>query len=215
MRWLALALAVGCTDMPRPKSNPLAPWHMWGSSQQMTVEAPAGTGAGSILNANSVQLFRINYKRPETWSFWLSAELMGGNVSDVDIQVITEFNLIVGAGRTVFDTQGTFGTDAGFATFRWLVVAGVSPGQPPRKKWTTQFETPTLDEVTGASTRKPIEWVPAQDLQCRARSALILTGATAVDNQVLLNVTSWAAPRAHVRPEWFDGEYTGAEKGGT
>lgn len=202
--------------MPRmPAVSPLHPWHMWGSAQTITINAAAGSGAGSYLFPKATQLYRINYKRPETWSFWFSAQLVGGNISDVNMQVIAEFNLMLGVGRTAFKTEGLFGTDAGFCEFRWSVIAGVQPGNPPRKKWTTRFNTPALDEVTGSTTQEKIDWLPAQDLQCEARAALVLTGATAVNNQVILEVVAWAAPRTHVRPDWFEGQYSGAELAGT
>lgn len=189
---------------PHLVATPQAPWHMWGNSQRLTAEAPAGTGAGTILFPEPRQLAKVTYRRPETWSFLFFARLLPGLVSDVDIQVIVEFNLILGIGRTMFDTAGLFGTDRAFAQFRWNILAGVTPGVPdPRPKWTSSTQSPTLDEVTGTGTEETIRWFPSEDIQCLGRGAIVLGGVTAVDNRVVVEMGAWFAPRTHVRPDWF------------
>jgi hypothetical protein len=59
----------------------------------------------------------------------------------------------------------------------------------------------------------PIEWLPAQDIQCYARASLGPVGTADIE------VSAWFAPRSHVRPDWFretdESRFRGGEVDGT
>lgn len=200
-------------------TSPQPPWHMWGSSVPVEINIPAPGAAGGLVGPAPAQVARVNYRRPETWSMFFAGELLDGNVSDVDMQIVAQFNLTIGVGRTLFDTQGVFGSSTAFAEFRWSVLAGIRPGTGNVRKWTTQANTPLLDDLT-ATSRQLMQWFPAQDIQMQVRAALILNAPSAVANRVQLQLTGWVAPRVHVRPDWTRDtpehlSYLGAETGGT
>src|SRR5688572_19009058 len=116
----------------------LPPWHMWGTSAQVRVP---DVSAGTNFQVTQ-QLARVNYKRPETWSFLLEAELLkvpapvAGNML-----VIVEFELIAGVGRSNIKIGATDnGQNTGFARFGWTFAAAAI--LPAQVKWTTSTLTP-------------------------------------------------------------------------
>lgn len=190
------------------------PWLMWGTTAPVTINGP---------NARSGQLARINYARPETWSFFFAAELVGVNAApaaDVFFQVA--FDIMPGVGRAAFDTQNTQALatppqDLTFALFQFKLPAGTLPGgNIVTKRWTSTVRSPLLDD-NDATSRFDIDHIVAQDIQCQA-SIVQSTGGPNVQAQ--FNVSAFFAPRAHVRPEWFsaapnDGaRYRGGENKG-
>ena len=185
--------------------SPRTPWHMWGNTTSLTATAAAGA-AGARVNGRD-QLLRTNYKRPDTWSFFASAELITGVVSDVDIDLIVAIDIMAGVGRTVFDTgepyTGALPLHVPFVFFRWHVVAGTQPGAGHTKKWTTRTTTPLLDD-TVATSAQTCESFPAEDVQAYAQARLLLVGGvSAVNNSMTASVSLWIAPRSHIRPDWF------------
>lgn len=216
---LALALAappaVTCGDDVMP--FPLAPWHMWGSSQRMrAVGGPPNRGVGSG------QLAKINYKRPETWSFWLGAKLVGGDVNttgaDSIIRVLIDIQ--IGVGRSVWMTQqqqiATSIATAGFCRFEWTVPNGGIPGNSlTNVKYTSAVRSPpTLD--SDPTTTDLIRTFCAQDIQCVA-SLIMVTGSPVA--AVEAEVHAYFAPHTHIRPDWFQeadaAAFLGKETGGT
>lgn len=199
--------------MPGPVPSPVTPWHMWGNTVEITAQTgPAG--AGTIAGPSPSQLFRVNYRRPETWSWFVGAQLVDGDISDVDLQVIVQVHFILGVGRSVFLTEGNFPGQVPVVEFRWSVPIGVRPGAGNSKKWTVRAPTPRLDDLTAGSEEK-FDWLVAQDIQAKARGFLVLTAPSAVNNRVVIQISAWVAPRVHVRPDWFIEEFTGAERQGT
>lgn len=184
-------------------SNPLAPWHMWGTTKQL-----------SLNNAVNVsgQLSKINYKRPDTWSFFFGARLLDVQSSEPVVQVFVVFDVIIGVGRSSFSTvppNGEVAIASGFAPFRFAVPTPFTPSFS-HSKFRTTGRGVNLDDLTDPSPPF-IEWLPAQDIQCFARGRVFPSGTARVE------VTSYFAPRSHIRPDWLSegDQFNGGETGGT
>lgn len=192
------------------KPNGLPSWHLWGSSQIIEVRSNGFT-AGTATQ----QMARIQYKRPETWSFFFGGRLLGGPVSGVPpTQVQVDFQVMTGVGRSLFDTRRgpqTF-LRQGFSRFLWQVPAGMVPGaQPDNLKFTSRTTSPPLDDGVGATSAQPIDWIVAQDIQCNADVAVI---SQAGANPVSIELWAFFAPRVHVRPDWFAEQFESGELNG-
>lgn len=191
---------------------PLAPWHMWGSTVRVSTSVDIASGT---KGANQ-QLLRVNYKRPETWSFFFGAKLLTANSVGPTMQVIVLIDLIVGVGRTNFITsqQGNQLIMPAFRRFEWTVAAGVAPATVETNvKYATQGSGPPVND-TDATSVPTIEWIPAEDIQVQIRQFQTGTAGSSATSEV----TGWVAPRTHVRPDWFveKGEqFRGKEIGGT
>jgi len=193
------------------QGNPIAPWHMWGSSQSVQIPASAASG---ILG--STQLLRVNYKRPETWSFFFAARLSGAVVTAIpdDVTVEVAIDVIAGVGRSIFDTSGRL--LAGwprFVSFFWDLPAPTNFSQIA-PKWTTVGSRVLLNDTDATDTIRP-EWIVAEQLQASARVIVISPGGTSPAFQA--DITGFVAPRTHVRPDWFAEQnmFRGNETGGT
>lgn len=199
----------------------LAPWQMWG---QTVAVSPVFRSAASVQEQVQVstQIAKVNYKRPETWTFFFGGKIIGGMVSVVDDVVVrVQFNIIIGVGRSSFRTaQAPYAIhDVGFALFSWIVPAGIQPGSrdhPNNTKYTTQVQTPELEDGAATPVRHLITQFPAEDIQIYADVGII---AGDVGTRIDLELTGYLAPANHVRPEWFNYEegqqFRGNETGGT
>lgn len=159
------------------------PWHLWGSEQTVIVP-DAGVTVNSV---GSVQLARVNYKRPETWTFYLGARLLAGPSSALTQAVFVAFDLTLGVGRSST-------TILGFRTFNlnWTVT-------PPINVQLSATTAPNVSGWTSAPvTDGFIETFPSQDIQCTARCAIPATQAG-----VTVSVAAYFAPRSHIRPDWY------------
>lgn len=182
------------------------PWHMWGSSQLVTI---ADVSDGTRFQT-SQQLARINYARPETWSFFFAAELLqvpepvAGN-----LLVIVQFELMIGVGRGMIKVSATEnGNNNGFVRFVWRYASGATPAMPAQMKWTTTARTPPLDEGLTTPLSEEVTSFPAQDIQVNVSAVAVTAGGVVALPQTQLNVHSYFAPLSHIRPEWFSAEGT-------
>lgn len=175
------------------------PWHLWGL-EQTVVLPPSGA---TTQQSQSPQLARINYKRPDTWTFFFTATLISAVPTGPTSAVFIAFDLTLGVGR-----QST--TIPGFRQFTIAWTAAPPLGQP--------FFASTAPNVISAGTVNPttdgfVETFPAQDIQCAARVVI-----PAANQGVTVSVGAYFAPRSHVRPDWYgatgDPLFTGAERGG-
>lgn len=184
-----------------------APWHMWGNSVQL--RSDTGVAGG---NTAASQLLRINYKRPETWSFFFAAELLNAATPAPNMNVVVLIDLIAGVGRSNFDTfqQGNILTVPAFVRFDFLFTPPFGPG--PFRKYTTRGSGPLVDDNI-ATSAPVIDWIPAQDIQVQVRARVSGPLGSLAD----VSVYGAFAPRSHVRPEWFTrvGQFTGGERDGT
>lgn len=210
--FLALSpFVVGC-DMPKdPNAVPfgMPPWHMWGGTTQLNVTSTPSLGA-----VTSRQICRISYKRPETWSFFFGARVLSATGAS-PLRIFVVFDLIIGIGRTMFDTTATGGAIGNVPAFARFVFDTTIPIVPVlnQPKYTTTGRGPVHDDSTPLVLAPPIEWIAAQDIQCSARAILGAVGNAVVET------TAWFAPRTHVRPDWFlekpADQFKGGEHGGT
>lgn len=215
--------ALSCSDDDMPK-QPLPaqfggppPWHMWGTSAVSNILIPL---SGVSQNA-SLQLARVNYKRPESWNFLFYAELLATPaVQDTSI-ILVDFDIMIGIGRSVVTLGradspapevGTSENTRGFARLRWDTA---NPRFDSQRKWTTVGTMPVPDDQEPTVGSRISEYFVAQDIQCKAR--VYVSGTTGFTYSV--NVAAFFAPRSHVRPDWFqnapDMQFRGAEQGGT
>jgi hypothetical protein len=198
---------------------PFAPWHMWGSTERLSVIR------GAVPSTQGSQLARINYKRPETWRFLIAARLVGGdaatNLAGDTFRV--NVNLNVGLGRSSIDTKQQPPSfpplvNFGFVTFDFLVPLGTVPGrQAGNNKYTDTGQSPPLSDIAATPQVEPIDRIVAQDIQvyCELQSISAAPGAT-----VSAEVSAYFAPNVHIRPDWFrdteeERSFLGLETGGT
>lgn len=189
---------------------PLSPWHMWGSTVTKSVTTPA-SGNQTV---GSVQLARINYGRPETWSFFFAVQLLGP--APMNTQVGVTLDLILGLGRTNFKTPDAMNgiisgnQQATFCQFIWQPTAtGIWDNNP---RWTTQTLGSPFDNAPQlVGNQVPLAWFPAEDIQASSSIVIAATGPVTVNAAV----TAWFAPRTHIRPEWFKGKFRGQEDRGS
>lgn len=177
------------------RASGIPPWHMWGSQGSATL---ISTGAPSD-NAKTVQLARVHYKRPETWTFLFFVTVInapGAVAGPWDFRV--QFELTVGVGR------GVIALPMAPFVFSSANMALLDLNGIPQRRFCTSLQLPPLDD--SANPLLPnngpgvFDRFPAQDIQCGAR--YFYTGGPAV-NSVTAEAGSFFSPRTHIRPEWF------------
>lgn len=194
------------------KASSVAPWHMWGSSQVVTVP---DVSDGTVFQ-QSAQLASIKYNRPDTWSFLLGAQLLQVPTPVVpNLLVIVQIQLIAAIGRAELTIPATpNGFNTGFARFVWKF--GGPPILPAQVKWTTAVRTPILDE--GPAEPLPGEVCdsfPAQTIQCNAQAVVVTSGGVVeTDKRTKIQLHAYFAPRTHIRPDWYQNNFSGGESGG-
>lgn len=219
----------------------IPPWHMWGNTQ--TIVAPIQSSAVASRGSTPGQLVRINYARPETWHWLFSAKLLQGpnaDVGSVFTQVEVAFDLTVGIGRSAVSIDGGSGGvgpgnllqgGKSFENFFFEWGNGGAILFPlGAQLWTTQVLAPNRnfrsnapfpnqsgfpvpgDFVTGPAV---IDQITAQDIQCNCR-VIALTGPASINigQTVSVEVSAMFAPKTHIRPEWHNKSFPGAEDGG-
>lgn len=188
--------------------DPISPWHMWGTSQR--VQLVGELTAVSNQPAKNSQLARVNFRRPETWSFFLSASISATPAASVSSDLDVSFGIIIGVGRSnVYVPK--------FVSFHFVVPANAAVPPPPyeAQKWAMSATSPPFDDSSPTVLATGLQF-PAQDIQCYANSSYSGTGASGLIADVTLS--AFFAPATHVRPDWFNEEglqFLGGETGGT
>lgn len=174
----------------------IPPWHLWGSSQGLQLATQPG-GVTTITGRQ--QLAQVRYKRPDNWQFMLGARVNGGILS-APATLTVSFDLTIGVGRSVIQVLD-------WHRFVFQLAAGAFNAI---QKWTSSVQPPAVNDAQPAVLPGPCTAVTAESLviECRATANFGGTDSLAiiVDGQV--------APSTHVRPEWYDHQYPGGEKGG-
>lgn len=177
----------------------MPPWHLWGGSEVVTF---------SEGNAQTRQLAKVAYKRPETWHFFLYARptsLPGFSPGD-DVRVTVDFDLTIGVGRNTVLMNNV-------ERFVWHITSGASSGLP---KYATSLLGPVRNELTPVvADLNYITELTASDIQIQAQMSLIAVGGPNPASATV-EVAAFFAPKSHVRPDWFrDGpeatQYLGGE----
>ena len=164
----------------------LEPWHMWGNEVGVEVRGQSAT---------TTQLARVNYKRPESWSFFLGAELRSFEPSPADQNVGVGINLITGVGRAAFDTKVRLPAES-FAFFNWNIPGGATLADiATPKRYVTRVLGPAADD-DDPTTRQVIDRIVAKDINVEA----IAGSASGIYS---LRIFAFFAPFVHVRPDWF------------
>ena len=197
--------------------NPAAPWTLWGKTEVLELRQipPIRTAT------TTTQLVKVNYKRPESWRFFLAAQLLTGDPvpGPVTAVVVARYLLSVGIGRSSFTTQpndvGNNGSAIAFGEFRWSIPPGAVPGDPNQfgnVKWTTVVSTPPLDDTAPTPVRKDVDVIVSEDIQIQGEAfVLVFPVATW---KCTISMTAYVAPNVHVRPDWFVRMFKGGELGG-
>lgn len=207
MRGAALFLALFCFACSDADMNPSPippPWHMWGTTQ-------VGLMTGVALVSSDVQLpqfVRVDYKRPETWTFLFWVQLQGAT-ADVPVAVNFDFNVILGVGRSSAIIEPFKRVQFPIAE---TTAANINAVHPFR--FGTRVEVPLLDPADTVANL--VEYFPAQDITIAGRATS--TGSIGAGNELRFEMGAFVAPRSHVRPDWFEGDpsvqFLGAETGG-
>jgi hypothetical protein len=183
--------AVKVVHEPKHGKNP--PWLTWGNTVVQTVTGqPLVASIGPL-----VQLVNLRYGRPETWRFFLAANLLStsdGNPPVVDVQV--QFQLTIGNGFTSYTDN----------FFQVLEFAAASPLGSARL--CTQSEQ--LPAKLSDTAPNVIELIPAQDVYIAAN--IVTTGSIGAGVELSMALTAMVAPNVHVRPGWHLDIFAGGEE---
>lgn len=188
--------------MPGVKN--ISPWHMWGSTETLTLNNNASGSRASVEK----QLSMINYGRPDTWTFFFAAVLLSVENDPGNLQCFAHFDLTLGVGRSQIIIP----------EFRSFTFGdGLNPLITPTRLFATTAPAPssraglviTYDTI-------PITDIPSEAIQVGVRIILQTPGGPppplAFGAQIELH--SYFAPRSHIRPEWYGNEARGGHYGG-
>lgn len=180
---------------------------MWGGST--TIQALSG----GVVNTPvaSGQCARVNFGRPDTWSFLFYAQIgsgsgPGGSPVTPNGLLTVHVDLIVGVGRSLVQLPS-------FVTFVFQWGGGFNANAQGKYKWTAAARGSILDDQASTPDQLVIEHFPAEDIQASAR---VIMGTVTNGDTAAVTVTTLFAPRSHTRPEWFEIEprFPGSENMG-
>ncbi len=177
------------------------PWHMWGTSETLNLHADATVAAPPV---QSKQMCRVGYGRPDTWRFFVAAEIENAVVAAGGGGINVSWALTIGVGRS----QKTIPN--------WIVMVFplVGAGSDLRRTWTTAATMPPLDPGVPDVSPRLSELLPASDIQLNVNFTLF--AASSID--VVLRLDAYFAPNVHTRPDWYkddpNARFTGGEDGG-
>lgn len=165
------------------------PWHMWGTQSDGAISL-----TGVAVQQQGSQLARVNYKRPDTWSFCFVLNLLTiTNVVGGAVQVFANFDLTLGVGRASTTLRN-------FAVLKiGRTIPFLTPSLMPAQVFTTVGGN--FEDIDGTLARVPNGSVdfPSSEIQCEAR--ILATGSATMD--LTYSVAAYFAPRTHFRPEWL------------
>ena len=187
-------------DMVARKGPP--PWHLWGDTKTVSVPMSLLT-----IDYATQQLAKVSYGRPETWDFMFAARIVNIQPAIGAGQVDVYFDVTIGVGRSHLEMPG-------FEHFIWQWT--VAPDPLNVVKYSAEVYGPDRTDIAiPPATTIPanvISEITAQDIQVQARASFTGPPGGFV---ATVEVTSFWAPRSHIRPEWWKGEFPGGEDNGT
>lgn len=157
------------------------PWLMWGSVQAIKV-------AGSDVPTGA-QLVQIDYRRPETWHFFVSGVVTRAVNIDAGTFLNIDIDLTIGLGRATVAIPN-------FCRLTWGAGPVTLQANVVRQCTSVEF---TKENATRVSNNV-VDHLVFQNLQAQFRAAFVESGATA---EAEVQLTCFWAPKNHVRPEWF------------
>jgi hypothetical protein len=182
----------------------IPPWHMWGSSQSIALNAyfsdtPPVSTPGQIV--------KVAYKRPETWHFLLGARIIDAPAMiNNDAAITINFDVVTGIGRS----QQQMPT---FMSLNWKWISGTAtPVQAPTTIiWTTRARSPATGYILSGglfipdpATIRDVNDIVGQDIQVTCRADLYMRGVNEGDRTTAnVEVSAFFAPKTHVRPDWY------------
>lgn len=200
----------------------IPPWHLWGNTQRIvtTVETSSGTQRG-----RSGQMVKISYARPDTWHWLFFARLLEGptNTAGQFTRVFVDFNLSTGIGRSAInlDDSNPPSDDASLFRpfeqyqFQWGPIDPLFPINPKIYSSSVQPPGRTYSQDGPVTTGTEINQIVAQDIQlvCRVIAVAGPLNLLALGRNVAVEVSAQFAPKTHIRPEWHEKRFPGAEDG--
>lgn len=173
-----------------------SPWHLWGNSIQVNIDSATSTLPG---RANTQQLVRVAYGRPDTWRFLLASTLISASDTSLSpwsgeqVDILVRFHLQVGIGRAMLSIPD------------WAVIRWSYQPTPPSNEtlWTSFARDRYADIKSTLSTPTPVDQIVAQDLQLSAEINVLTAATHAVSAS--LAVQAFFAPSTHYRPDWAAG----------
>ena len=194
------------------------PWHRWGNTQQIVVPADLFTNPNQ--HEQQITLCRVEYARPETWRWLLSARLVRAPSTAIgqNANFGVWFELFAGVGR------------ANIRIPFWVTLPGGSwngGAAPPLNlvQWTTKAQHSLTTFSSDSSGPPPLTWTTT-DLPDILVADHITIVAHAVFNTdlvapppIIVEVSGALAPNSHVRPDWYmdtneQEQFPGGETGG-
>lgn len=175
----------------------MAPWHMWGTTVNVTLPPNA--------NAQSGQLSRISYHRPESWRFLFYARILRSQIAVAPQTVIVLFNVAQGVGRGNVQIQN-------FEQYLFSILLSGEQGAS-NPKFSTQVAGPArVDSAPPGTTGSVVDTIVAQDIQVSYSAFLSNTGVPT--DQVQMEIGSMLTPWHHARPDWMVHHFHGEELDG-
>ena len=198
-------------------SSPIAPWHLWGSHVTHASTLQAVSPSPFDPQGQTRQVSKVNFKRPDSWSFMFGLFLTRApdSVLAVNVVIQVDIELIVGVGRSMMQLRNGIGAGQGFARLELRYTTPIAQRQP-FGTWTTVARTPVVSGAAPNEISQDITSFPAEDINCSAR-IFGTSGVQLLGTAFEVEVHAYFAPRSHIRPEWYaeDSQFRGNETGGT
>jgi len=172
----------------RMTAKSVPPWHLWGNEKTLQLTA-AATLQPPIPSTQ--QMVRAKYKRPESWHFLFSAEVIDSAVAAGGGGITVNWDLTIGIGLNTIVIPG-------FVQQGFPIV-----GSPTDRIqiWTATAKQPPQFGGDVADSR--VSTFVAQDVQLQARIVFNASSQTSVT----LRLAAQVSPVVHVRPDWWQGHY--------
>jgi len=198
-------------------ARPLAtaePWHLWGNSQQLVV--PADLFTNPDQHEQQFTLIRVEYGRPDSWRFQLSASIIDAPQTGPSEQanLLVYFELFAGVARS--NMHIPFWVQ--FEAWDWNLGATVPRGDvkwatsAPSGLFQTWFDNQSPQVVTTAPVLSDI--IVADHITIVAHA--IFTTDIPNAGPATVEINGQVAPQTHIRPEWYkaEPEFNGGEDEG-
>lgn len=177
----------------------LPPWHMWGTTKVITLEATAPALAGGIWTSQTEQLVRIDYKRPENWRFFLIATVLA---APAGLRSVANFILQGGVGRSFYNLTSR----PNIVGWNSFIFDTPSDG---KQKWCTSIRTPLRNDLDATSFSES-DLIVGDNINVGCN---ISTANANVGDVITLEVGAFMAPNVHIRPDWFLDQFDGTTEG--